>query len=90
MERGQLWQNKFSLAAPGSKYLVQDYAYHGVSVDANEMLSVTLDFIKMALQHTMICKDHANNNDIASKAAEQGTLTFKVDFQSWTGDLEIT
>jgi hypothetical protein len=48
------------------------------------MLPVSLDFIKMALQHTLILEDHANNKEIASKAADPGTLTFKVDFQSWT------
>jgi hypothetical protein len=68
----------------GLMHLVQDYARRGILADTNGMLPVTLDFIKMALQHTLIREDHANNKEIASKAADPGTLTFKVDFQSWT------
>ena len=68
----------------GLMHLVQDYARRGVSADVNGMLPVTLDFIKMALQRALIRKDHANNKEIASKAADPGILTFKVDFQSWT------
>jgi hypothetical protein len=68
----------------GLMHLVQDNARRGILADTNGMLPVSLDFIKMALQHTLICEDHANNKEIASKAADPGTLTFKVDFQSWT------
>jgi hypothetical protein len=63
-------------------HLVQDYACRGILADTNGMQPVTLDFIKMALQHTLIHEDHANNKEIASKAADPGTLTFKVDLQS--------
>jgi hypothetical protein len=65
-------------------HLVQDYACRGILADTNGMLPATLDFIKISLQHTLICEDHANKKEIASKAADPGTLTFKVDFQSWT------
>ena len=66
--------------------MVQDYARCGVLADVNGMLPVTLDIIKMAMavQHELIRKDHPNNKEIASKAADPGTLTFKVNFQLWT------
>jgi hypothetical protein len=83
VEQIQFGSNRFNQLV-GLMQLVQNYAHRGVSADVNGMLPVTLDFIKMALQHTLIRKDHANNKEIASKAVDPGTLTFKVDFQSGT------
>jgi hypothetical protein len=68
----------------GFLHLVQDYARRGILANTNGMLPVTLDFIIIALQHTLIREGHANNKENASKAAESETLTFKIDFQSWT------
>jgi hypothetical protein len=68
----------------GLMHLVQDFARRGVSADANGLLPVTLEYMMFALQHAIIRQDHADNKEIASKAADPGTLTFKVDFQSWT------
>jgi hypothetical protein len=65
-------------------HLVQDFARRGVSADANGLLPVTLEYMMLALQHAIIRQDHADSKEIASKAADPGTLTFKVDFQSWT------
>jgi hypothetical protein len=61
---------------------VQDYARHRILADTNGMLPATLEFIKMALQHKLMHEDHANNKAIASKAADPGTLSIKVDFKS--------
>jgi hypothetical protein len=68
----------------GLMHLVQDFARRGVSADANGLLPVTLEYMMLALQHAIIWQDHADNKEIASKAADPGTLIFKVDFQSWT------
>jgi hypothetical protein len=66
----------------GVMHLVQDYDRHGTDI-AGVTLTVTLDFITEALLNAQIRKHHADNKEVASKAADPGLLTLKVDFPVW-------
>jgi hypothetical protein len=55
----------------GVMHLVQDYDCHGVDIDGNT-LTMALELITEGLLNAQICKHHADNKEVASKAADPG------------------
>jgi hypothetical protein len=66
----------------GVMHLVQDYDRHGADIDGNT-LTMALDLVTEGLLNAQICKHHADNKEVASKVANPGLLTLKVDFPVW-------
>ena len=75
--------NNRTMRLIGLMHLVQDHRRRGVSPDGDGNLPVTLDLILEALQNAQVREDHDNCKEIASKAADPGVLTAKMDFQVW-------